>query len=184
MSLPGLVRANNLSDVASSEATWDNLGNGVSYTIGDVTSTVTIKGRDIHALQGISALDIKDLIYLGGLTSAVQSRLTAIAASTASVAVLRDNSLLKASPTSSGNYSVVGALSFTTLQVNGVAVGSLASAPFSGTSSTALIQADSVAIGSAFKLNSAASAGTLSSPRIAIPVEQDGIYLYLKAGAS
>ena len=52
MALPGLISANNLSDVASIEATWDNLGNGVQYTITGVT-TITIKGKDIFALSNV-----------------------------------------------------------------------------------------------------------------------------------
>lgn len=184
MPYPGLVRANNLSDVASPKATWDNLGNGVSYTIGGVTSTVTITGADILAIREISTLDVKHLAYLSGLTSAVQPRLNLLAATTASVTALRDNSLLKASPVSRGNYLITGALDFTSLQINSIAVGSLSSSPFSGASATALIQTESVAIGSNFKINSQAVAGILANPQLAIPIEQDGIYLYMKAGVS
>lgn len=184
MSLPGLVAANNLSDVADKEKTWDNLGNGISYTINGNTSTgVVVKGADILALNGVSSLDVSSLLYIKNLSSAAQPRLTSIATDTNSVVQLQAISMLKASPTTAGNYQINGSLTFSSFQVNGVGVGSLSTTPFTGTNATVAIHADTVAIGAEFKLNAAATSA-LTTPTLAIPVEVEGIYMYMKGGAS
>ena len=185
MSLPGLVRAKNLSDVEDKENAWDNLCNGISYTIGGSTSTgVVIKGKDILALEDISEVDVKELVYLSGLSSAAQPRLTTIAANVATATQLQSQSLLKASPQSTGNYQINGTLTASSLQINGFGVGSISTSPFSGSSSTALIRVSGVVADTSFKLDATVTSGSLSSPERAIPIETDGMYLYVRAGQS
>lgn len=185
MSLPGLVRAKNLGDVEDKEKAWDNLGNGISYTINGNTSTsVVIKGKDILALERIAELDIKEIIYLAGLASPAQPRLTTIATNTNTAVQLEQAALLKASPTTTGNFQVNGAVSFTNLRVNGVGIKSLSSSPFSGGNALSPIHLGGIVMDTGFKLNLSPIAGSLSNPELAIPIESNGMLFYLRAGQS
>jgi hypothetical protein len=183
MAFTGLVQANNLSDVTSAEAAWDNLGNGVSYVINGATvSGVVIKGADIAALNGISRVSAKDLLLLKGLTSNAQARLNTINTQTASGIALQSNALLKASPTSEGDYSINGTLFAQSLRINNVNASSLVTAPFSGSTATTAIYLDRLIFDSAITIGGTVASGTVTSPEVAIPV-RDGDYIYyLKAG--
>lgn len=183
MAFAGLVAAENLADVVSREDAWTNIGNGISYTINGVTTnSVIITGGDILALNGISRVSARDLLFTAGLTSNAQSRLTTIAAQIASGITLQNNALLKASPTSSGLYSLNGNLAFQNIRINGIGVQSLSTTPFSSGSGTTSIYLNRVIVSSGWIVNNAISSGTVNSADLAIPVE-DGDYIYfLRAG--
>lgn len=185
MAFAGLVAAENLADVVSSEDAWTNIGNGISYTINGVTTnSVIITGGDILALNGVSRVSARDLLFTAGLTSNAQSRLTTIAAQIASGIVLQNNALLKASPTSSGLYSLIGNLAFQSIKINNVNAQSLSTSPFSSGSGTTSIYLDRVVVSSGWTVNNTITSGTVNSPELAIPVE-DGDYIYfLRAGQS
>lgn len=185
MAFAGLVRSKNLADVASAEEAWNNLGNGISYTINGVTTSgVIITGADILALNGVSRVSARDLLLLRGLTSNAQPRLNTIASQIASGIVLQNNALLKASPTSSGTYSLNGNLSFQSLRINGNAVQSLVVSPFSGSTATTSIFLNRIIVSSGWTVRNAISSGTVTSPEVAIPIEDGNYIYYLKAGQS
>lgn len=185
MAFVGLVRSRNLADVASAEEAWNNLGNGISYTINNVTASgVVIKGADILALNGVSRVSARDLLLLRGLTSNAQVRLNTIAAQIASGITLQNNALLKASPTSSGSYSLNGNLSFQSLRINGNPVQSLAVSPFSGGTATTSIFLNRIIVSSGWTIWNTITSGTVASPEIAIPIEDGNYIYYLKAGQS
>jgi hypothetical protein len=185
MAFAGLVASQNLSDVSSAEIAWDNIGDGITYFINNTTvSGITIKGADILALNGVSRVSARDLLLLQGLTSAAQPRLTTIASQVGSGVVLQSNALLKASPTSIGNYSLNGSLSVQSLSINGVGAKSLSTSPFSGGSAIANIYLDTAIVGSGVTIQNAITSGTITAPEIAIPIEEAGYIYYLKAGQS
>lgn len=184
MSFTGLVCERNLSDVTNPTQVWDNLGTNVSYTINGITSTVTIKGKDIAALRGIYTLDAGELLYLSNLASAAQPRLSTITANVNTAASLQAGSMLKASPTTTGTFGISGALSATSLRINGVPIQSLSGSPFSGGTATGPIRLGAAAINPSFALSTTVESGAISTPSLAIPVEVNGAYLYLKAGQS
>jgi hypothetical protein len=185
MALFGLVRADNLADVTDRERVWDNLGNGINYTIsGITTSGVVIKGRDILALEGVRNTSTRDFIFIKGLLSAAQPRLTAAAASVASGTVLRDNALLKASPTSTGNYAIPRAfLDASSLRINGIQAASISTAPFSGSTATVPLSISTLSAPVNFRFTQAMSSGTITGDR-AIPIDTASFILYAKAGQS
>lgn len=185
MAFVGLVAANNLSDVADIEATWDNLGNGISYTISGVTtSSVVIKGKDILALAGASNLRTQDFLFLKGLTSNAQARLNTIQNQVASGVVLQNNALLKASPVSSGNYTLNGNLSFQSLRINQNQIQSLTTSPFSGSTATTSVYFNRLIVSSGWTVLNAITSGLVNSPELAIPVEDGSFIYYLRAGQS
>ena len=185
MAFVGLVAAQNFADVSSKETTWDNLGASISYTFNNVTTSgVVIKGADILAITGISRVSARDLLLLHGLTSNAQTRLNTISQQVASGIVLQNNALLRASPSSEGDYSLSGSLIAQSLKINGINAQSLATAPFSGSTATTSILLDNVVIASGFTVQNSFTAGTVAAPEVAIPV-RDGDYIYfLKAGQS
>lgn len=185
MAFIGLSQANNLSDVSSTETAWDNLGDGLNYTINGVTTSgIVVKGADIFALNGVSRISARDLLLLRGLTSNAQIRLNTISAQIASGIVLQNNALLKASPTSSGNYSLNGNLSVQSLRINSINARSLSSSPFTGNTATTAIYLDQLTFNSAITMGGTVASGTVTVPDLAIPV-RDGDYIYyLKAGQS
>lgn len=185
MAFVGLIAANNLSDVTDVETVWDNLGNGISYTINDVTTGgVVIKGKDILALAGAGDLRTQDFLFLKGLTSNAQARLTTVQNQTSSGIALQNNALLKASPTSSGTYALNGNLSFQSLRINNNPVQSLASSPFSGSTATTSIYFNRLIVSSGWTVQNAITSGLVNSPETAIPVEDGSFIYYLKAGQS
>lgn len=183
MTFPGLIAANNLSDVANIETTWDNLGDGLNATVSGVVSTITIKGKDILALNGISRVSTSDLVRIKGLTELVQPRITSASEDASTSAVLRDNTLLKASPTSNGNYGIGrGTLSGNSLQVNGFEVASISGVPFSGNTALYPLTISTLGAPTNFRINETMPTGVLSNPSVAIPIETDDLILYIKTG--
>ena len=184
MALPGLVRANNLNDVVDRERAWGNLGDGIDYTISGITTSITIQGRDILALEGVRNTSVRDFILIKGLLSAAQPRLTAAATSVASGTVLRDNALLKASPTSVGNYAISrGFLDASSLRINGIQAASISTAPFSGSTATAPLSISTLSAPVNFRFTQAMPSGTITGDR-AIPIDTASFILYAKAGQS
>lgn len=181
MALPGLISANNLGDVASIEATWDNLGDGVQYTFSGVT-TITIKGKDIFALNNVRNASVRDFVLIKGLTALVQPRLTTAIDTASATVIAEENSLLKASGVSSGTFFISrGALTASGLRVNGTPLASLSTSPFSGSTALFPIVLSSLKL-SAIRWTPAMSSGVLSSPDKAIPIETDQFILFIKAG--
>jgi len=185
MAFVGLTLANNLSDVASAELAWDNIGESISYTINGITASgVVIKGADILALNGISRVSARDVLLLHGLTSNAQIRLSTISNQIASGIVLQDNALLKASPISVGNYVLSGGLVFSSVRINSITAQSLSTSPFASGVATTSIYLDKVIIASGFKIQNTTVSGSVASPELAIPVEDNGYIYYIKAGQS
>lgn len=187
MALPGLVAANNLSDVEDREKAWDNLGNGISYEISGVTTSgVIIKGGDILALNGVNNTSTKDFIRIKGLTASAQPRLNTAANNTASGVARQLIAMPRNAPTTSGNYifSETTVLSGTTLAINGTNASSIATSPFSGSTAIAPIALSSLSLQSNFRITEAMTSGTLGNPEIAIPYEADEFVFFIKAGQS
>jgi hypothetical protein len=149
-----------------------------------VTTTFAIKGRDVLALEGVRNTSTRDFIFIKGLLSAAQPRLTAAAASVASGTVLRDNALLKASPTSTGNYAIPRAfLDASSLRINGIQAASISTVPFSGSTATVPLSISTLSAPVNFRFTQAMSSGTITGDR-AIPIDTASFILYAKAGQS
>lgn len=182
MALTGLIAENNLSDVSSIEACWNNLGNGISYTITGVTTTnVLIRGKDILALEGINTVETQSLVFLAGLTGRAQSRINESRNRYTRALSIASSSLTKASPTSSGVFVIDGSLSVTSLRVNNLNVQSISSTPFAAGVTSGVIEVGTLVCSPSFKLNVPASLGTVSAPTLALPIISNGMYLYAKA---
>jgi len=181
MTLPGLVAANNLADVADRERVWDNIGNGISTPSG----TITVKGKDILALNGVNRASTRDFVFIKSLTSAAQPRITTAAQNATSGTILRDAALLRNAPSSEGDYSVPrGAFDAGTLKINGIQAASLSSSPFSGSTALFPISIRTMELSSNFRLATTFPSGTIASPERAIPIETTSLVLYAKAGQS
>jgi hypothetical protein len=185
MALPGLVAANNLRDVADKEAAWNNLGASVTATISGSSASIVIQGRDILELQGVQNASVADFVRIQGLSATVQPRLTAAAVSAASGTALRDNALLKESPSSEGDFLITrGALDGQSLRVNGLGIASLSGSPFSGSTASCPLLISSFAAPTNLRISNAMASGALAFPEKAIPIETDQFILYAKAGQS
>lgn len=183
MALPGLVAANNLGDVTNKEAAWDNLGQSISVTISGAPASITIKAGDILALTGVRANSTADFVRIKGLTAPAQPRITTAAIASASGAALRDNALLKASPTSEGDYFISrGSLDGQSLLVNGIGVATISGSPFSGDTAIAPLLISSFNLPVNLRIANAMASGVLASPERAIPVESEEFILFAKAG--
>jgi hypothetical protein len=147
--------------------------------------TFTIKGRDIFALEGVRNTSTRDFVFIKDLTSAAQPRLTTAAANAASGTFLRDNALLKASPTSVGNYAIPRAfLDASSLRINGLQVGSIATTPFSGDTATSPLSITTLSTPVSFRFTQPMPSGVLSTGDRAVPIETSSFILYAKAGQS
>lgn len=185
MALLGLVAASNLSDIENRESAWNNLGGSVAVTISGVSANIVIKGKDILELQGVYLTSTADFVRIKGLTALVQPRLTAAALNAASGTVLRDNALLKASPTSVGNYFISnGILDAQSLHINNIQAASISGSPFSGSTALAPLLISSFASPVNLRITEAMASGTLAAPERVIPVETSQFILYAKAGQS
>jgi hypothetical protein len=180
MTLPGLVAANNLSDVVDRERAWDNLGSSVTTPSG----TIIVKGKDILALNSVSNASTRDFVFIKGLSSAAQPRLTTIAQQVASGTVFQDAAMLKASPTTSGNclFSSGITLSGVSTRINGTPALSIATSPFSGSTATASILLRELQPQTNWRITEPMPSGTIASPEFAIPFETNDFVLFMKAG--
>ena len=185
MAIPGLVAARNLADTENKETVWDNLGASVTATISGASVSIAIKGSDVLALTGVQAASTADFVRIKGLAALAQPRITAAAANTASGAASRDNALLKASPSSEGDYFLSrGTLDGQSLRVNGLNIASLSGSPFSGSTASCPLLISSFAAPTNLRINNAMASGTLAFPERAIPIETDQFIFYAKAGQS
>ena len=149
------------------------------------TVLFTIKGDDILELIGARLAATSDFVRIKGLTTLAQPRLTTAAANTASGTALRDNALLKASPSSEGDYFLSrGTLDGQSLRVNGLNIASLSGSPFSGSTASCPLLISSFAAPTNLRLDNAMASGTLAFPERAIPIETDQFIFYAKAGQS
>jgi hypothetical protein len=123
-------------------------------------------------------------LLLNGLTTNVQVNLNTASQQIASGIVLQNNALLKASPTSIGDYSLNLNLVAQSLRINNIPVKSLATTPFSGATATVPILLDDAIVTNVFTMQNAISSGIVNSPDIAIPVKDGNYIYYLKAGQS
>jgi len=179
MTLPGLVAAQNLADVVDREKAWDNLGNSVTTPSG----TIIVKGKDILALNGASSASTRDFVFIKGLTSAAQFRITTAAQQAASGTALRDLALLRNAPSSVGDYYASrGVFDAGTLKINGIQAASLSSSPFSSSTALFPISIRTMELSSNFRLATTFPSGTIASPERAIPVDTTSLILYAKAG--
>ena len=184
MALTGLVAANNLSDVVDIERTWDNIGSNISATVSGLSYSFSIKGRDILALKEVNKTSTRDFVFIKGLSSKAQPRITTASQYTASGVAFQQNALLKASPSSVGNYSIRSILAANLLKINGNNVASLSLSPFSATIATAPISIASLGLGSTLQWTPTMLNGTIASPTVAIPIDFASFVLYAKAGQS
>jgi multisubunit Na+/H+ antiporter MnhF subunit len=149
------------------------------------TVPLSIQGDDILELVGARLAATSDFVRIKGLTTLAQPRLTTAAANTASGAALRDNALLKASPSSEGDYFLSrGTLDGQSLRVNGLNIASLSGSPFSGSTASCPLLISSFAAPTNLRINNAMASGTLAFPERAIPIETDQFIFYAKAGQS
>jgi hypothetical protein len=149
------------------------------------TVPLSIQGDDILELIGARLAATSDFVRIKGLTTLAQPRLTTAAANTASGTALRDNALLKASPSSEGDYFLSrGTLDGQSLRVNGLNIASLSGSPFSGSTASCPLLISSFAAPTNLRLDNAMASGTLAFPERAIPIETDQFIFYAKAGQS
>jgi hypothetical protein len=145
-----------------------------------------IKGKDILALNQISNVPTQNFVFLRGLASKVQPRITTASQYTASGVVLRDLAMLKIAPTTSGNYFFSSGLTLSgnTCQVNGTNVLSIATSPFSGSGATTPLLLGGFNPQANWRITEPMASGTVSSPQSAIPIETGDFLLFMKAGQS
>lgn len=149
-----------------------------------MADTFTIKGKDILALNGVSNASTRDFVFIKGLASLAQPRLTTAAQNTASGTVLRDAAMLKVSPTTSGNYffSSAIALSGVSTRINNTPALSIATSPFSGSTAIAPILLEELRPQANWRITEPMPSGTIASPEFAVPFETNDFLLFMKAG--
>jgi hypothetical protein len=70
------------------------------------------------------------------------------------------------------------------LKINGSQAQSLSSSPFASGVAGTSIYLDRLIVDSGVVFQNAITSGTIASPEVAIPIEEDGYIYYLKAGQS
>lgn len=149
------------------------------------TVPLSIKGDDILELTGARIASVADFVRIKGLATPAQPRLTTAAANAGSGIALRDNALVKASPSSEGDFFITrGTLDGQSLRVNGLSVASISGSPFSGSTASCPLSISSFAAPPNLRLSNAMASGTLAFPEKAIPIETNDFILYAKAGQS
>ena len=143
-----------------------------------------INGKDVLALNAVRNASTRNFIFIKGLLSAAQPRLTTAAASTSSALTLATNALPKLSPTSSGNYFFASGitLSGVTTRINGTNALSIATSPFSGSTATAPLLFRELRPQANWRFTEPMPSGTIASPEFAIPFETNDFVLFMKAG--
>jgi hypothetical protein len=145
-----------------------------------------IKGKDIFALNQISNIPTQSFVFVKGLTSKVQTRITTASQYTTSGVTSRDLAMPKIAPTTSGNYFFSSGLTLSgnTYRVNGANVLSVATSPFSGSSATTSLLLGGFNPQANWRITEPMVSGTISSPQSAIPIETGDFLLFMKAGQS
>jgi len=146
--------------------------------------TFTIKGKDTLALNGVSNTSTRDFVFIKGLSTSAQSRLTTAAQQVASGTALQNAAMLKASPTTIGNYFFSSGitLSGVSTRINGTPALSIATSPFSGSTATASILLRELQPQTNWRITEPMPSGTIASPEFAIPFETNDFVLFMKAG--
>jgi hypothetical protein len=168
-----------LTNISLKALTVDTPASTFSYSF-------TIKGKDILALNQISNVPTQNFVFLKGLASKVQPRITTASQYTASGVVLRDLAMLKIAPTTSGNYFFSSGLTLSgnTCQVNGTNVLSITTSPFSGSGATTSLLFGGFNPQTNWRITEPMASGTISFPQSAIPIETGDFLLFMKAGQS
>jgi hypothetical protein len=148
------------------------------------TILFTIKGKDILALNGVSRASTRDFVFIKGLTSAAQPRITTAAQNAASGTALQNAAMLKASPATIGDYffSSGTTLSGVSTRINDTPALSIATSPFSGSTATASILLRELQPQVNWRITEPMPSGTIASPEFAIPFETNDFVLFMKAG--
>lgn len=146
--------------------------------------TFTIKGRDILALEGVRNTSTRDFVFIKGLTSAAQPRITTAANNTASGVARRNLAMPKLAPTTSGNYFFSSGLTISgaSARINGTPALSIATSPFSGSTATVSLLFRELRPQTNWRITEPMLSGTIASPELAIPFETNDFVLYMKAG--
>jgi hypothetical protein len=188
---PGLTRASGaiarfaywpvrLPDLALQHVT-SNSGSPSSTTY---PYTFTVKGKDTLALNGVRNASTRDFVFIKGLSSPAQPRLTTAAQQVASGTVFQSAAMLKASPTTSGNYLFSSGLTLSgvSTRINNTPALSIATSPFSGSTATVSILLRELQPQANWRITEPMPSGTLASPEFAIPFETSDFVLFMKAG--
>jgi hypothetical protein len=158
-------------------------------TYGVVSSfpySFSIKGKDILALKQVNRASTRDFIFIKGLTSNAQARITTASQYTASGVALRNAAMLKVAPTTSGNYFFSSGLTLSgaTCQINGTNALSIATSPFSSSTATVPLLFAGLRPQANWRFTEPMVSGTVTAPEAAIPIETEDFLLFMKAGQS
>ena len=177
----GLIAALNLSDVASVDKSWDNLGAGVTFTVNGTPYTINVTGEDIIQISGAHFANNEDFFQLRGISSPVQPRLNTATFLVASGTSGDSSRLLKSGPVSSGRYVLnPGTLSGVHIQTNGVDVGSIGGSPFVGSGAISPIDLSHIQITSDLRGADTYGSGVIASGVKGVPVEYGNLILYIR----
>jgi hypothetical protein len=151
-----------------------------------MSTTFTVKGKDVLALNGANDASVRDFILIKGLSAPAQPRLNTSASVVASGIALGAAAMLKASPTTSGTYLFSSGLTLSgvSTRINGTPALSIATSPFSGSTATTRILLAGLRPQANWRITDAMVSGTITSPSIAIPFETNDFVLFMKAGQS
>jgi hypothetical protein len=143
-----------------------------------------VNGKDVLALNAVRNASTRDFIFIKGLLSAAQPRLTAAAATTSSGLTLVANALPKLAPSSNGNYFFASGLTLSgvTTRINGTNALSIATSPFSGSTATAPLLFRELRPQANWRFTEPMPSGTIASPEFVIPFETNDFVLFMKAG--
>ena len=163
----------------------------ITSSSGSASSTTypysfSVEGADVLALNSVRQTSTRDFVFLKGLTSAAQPRLATAAQQATSGTVLQDAAMLKASPTTIGNYLFSSGitLSGVSTRINGTPALSIATSPFSGSTATTSILLRELQPQTNWRISEPMPSGTIASPELAIPFETNDFVLFMKAGQS
>lgn len=145
-----------------------------------------ITGGDILALNGVRNTSTRDFTLIKGLSAPAQPRIAAVAEQIALAGALQNAAMLKASPTTSGNYlfSSGVTLSGVSARINNTPALSIATSPFSGSTATASILLRELQPQANWRITEPMPSGTITSPEFAIPFETNDFVLFMKTGQS
>ena len=158
-------------------------------TYGVVSSfpySFSIKGKDILALKQVNRASTRDFVFIKGLASTVQPRITTASQYTASGVALRNAAMLKLAPTTSGNYFFSSGLTLSgaTVKINGTNALSIATSPFSSSTATVPLLFAGLRPQANWRFTEPMVSGTVTAPEAAIPIETENFLLFMKAGQS
>jgi hypothetical protein len=137
-------------------------------------------------LKEVNRASTRDFIFIKGLTSNAQARITTASQYTASGVALRNAAMLKVAPTTSGNYFFSSGLTLSgaTCQINGTNALSIATSPFSSSTATVPLLFAGLRPQANWRFTEPMASGTVTAPEAAIPIETEDFLLFMKAGQS